>query len=94
MTTNENTLPLVEIEPHGDRVVIQIPNLDCLEPKDLRAIISNLGLLQRQIQEVRNYAEATANERECRLEGKMDLAMHFQRTADTVYQRMPSWAKW
>jgi hypothetical protein len=69
--------------------LFEVPNLDCLtiDPIELRRAGDVFSLLAC-------YAEHTARAMELRLEGDTDGARSFERAAQTVYDRLPDWAKW
>lgn len=65
------------------------PNLDGLsiDPADLEAAEKVFALLSA-------YAGHTASAMRFRLSGDVEAALAFERCAESVYRKLPKWAKW
>ena len=83
MTTTTTTIDLNDV-----------PNLDAMNEDELLAFETKARQDRQTLQALINYAEAKRLAIECRLKGNIALAMKFEATAETVYNRLPMHAKW
>ena len=71
------------------------PNLDaCVTVEEMRYARHECAELASGFNLLASYAEAKADAMQCRLDGKIDLALKFEAACDSVYGRLPGWAKW
>lgn len=72
-----------------------LPNLDGYNsPEDMAAIRADLKELSAGVLLLASYAEAKESAMRCRLAGNIKDAVIFESAADSVYAKLPTWAKW
>ncbi len=65
----------------------EIPNLDGMSEDEVRQCERVFGLLAA-------YASHKANAMKWRAAGDIEVAIGHERAADTMYRRLPEWARW
>jgi hypothetical protein len=79
----------------GEALAEAIPNLDgFLLPKQVERAELELACVIVALQRLINYCRDKHSAMECRLEGNLDRAGHFEAMADANYKTLPDWAKW
>lgn len=71
-----------------------LPNLDGYEPSDMRQFRAEVTEVINVLQNLKSYAEAREMAGEARLKGNIRLASRFENAMETIYARLPQWAKW
>jgi hypothetical protein len=73
----------------------EIPNLDSfIDPAELDQFVAECRECERVLASLRSYAEAKAGAMRLRLKGNIEGAQRFESAAETVYGRLPEWARW
>jgi len=75
---------LARLQEHNAKLA---PNLDGMYPDDLEA-------LRRDHRAMVDYINATLSARSNRASGEIDKALHFEKQADAIYQRLPAHYRW
>lgn len=72
-----------------------LPNLDgYTDPNELNLFRIECKAVQKALKNLSSYAEAKQGAIELRLRGDIRRAQLFDTAADTIYARLPEWAKW
>ena len=73
----------------------KLPNLDCfVAPREAGAMCAEFKSISATFRNLASYCEATENAMQCRLDGKIALAIKFEDAAQHVYGQLPEWARW
>lgn len=83
------------IEQDSEGIVhIDMDNPDCfINPSQAFELREDLKELARTFNELASYCEGKGNAMQCRLKGDIGMAMKFENAIETVYRRLPKWAK-
>lgn len=85
-----------------------VPNLDAMEIEELmkfwnrhkggagyKELFPHGGQgKKRMTSNLANYASNLATAKVCRLDGRIETALIYERICDTIYEGLPSWALW
>lgn len=72
-----------------------VGNLDAeTQPAELELRRAEFKAAAEVLKDLATYCEGKRTAIECRLAGKIELALTYERTLETVYRRIPTWARW
>ena len=84
---------VIHIDP--DAIGDCLPNLDCFtSPETLLGIEQEAKELSVHFRTFASYCEGKRHAMQCRLAGKIELALKFEAACDVVYKRLPTSFKW
>lgn len=73
----------------------EIPNLDAnLDSKQLQAMRQSFKELSKVFNDLASYCEGKSYAMDCRNAGQITAALKFESAIESVYTRLPEWAKW
>ena len=72
-----------------------IANLDCeISPRELDAYRKSLKAIEKTMAQLACYCEAKRDAMEMRGAGKISFASDLERICESIYRKLPDWAKW
>lgn len=71
-----------------------LPNLDGYLPEEMLQFRAEATEVINALQNLKSYAEAREMAGEARMKGNILLASKFEEVMETIYARLPEWAKW
>jgi hypothetical protein len=71
-----------------------LPNLDAMDIDDMPVMRQELIVLSVGIRALASYAEAKQEAMVYRLAGNIDLAQRIETHCESLYHKLPDWAKW
>lgn len=81
-----------QIDTHA--IGCTIPNVDGLPIDCVRAVQQEAYELARHFEILANYAECKAKAMQCRLDGKINLALELESACDDLFNKLPKSFRW
>lgn len=86
---------MTPFNPDDMTTIVDPANVDgCITPEECAELKAEFKHIAATFTDLASYAEAKENAMILRGRGEIEKAQRFEVAADTVYARLPQWAKW